>query len=226
MIYGYARISRKNQSIDRQIRNILNYCKDATIFQEAYTGRTMSRKEWNKLYNRVQSGDTIIFDSVSRMSRTAEEGFNTYEDLYNKGVNLVFLNEPHINSEVYRNTLSSMIKPTGGNVDFIIDGINNYLIALAKEQVRISFCQSQKEVDDLRERTKQGILTAKMNGKQIGGVKGSKYNIKKKETAKKQIEKYCQTFGNGKLNDTECMKLIGLARNTYYKYKKELIEGI
>ena len=64
MIYGYARISRQQQSIERQIRNIISYNNEAHIVQEAYTGTKMDRPEWIKLYKKVQDGDTIIFDSV------------------------------------------------------------------------------------------------------------------------------------------------------------------
>lgn len=46
--------------------------------------------------SKVQPGDTIVFDSVSRMSRDEEEGFKDYKALYEKGVILIFLNEPLI----------------------------------------------------------------------------------------------------------------------------------
>ena len=49
MIFGYARISRKEQSIDRQIRNIKKEYPTAHILMEAYTGTKMNRPEWNKL---------------------------------------------------------------------------------------------------------------------------------------------------------------------------------
>ena len=78
MEYGYARISRVTQSIERQIRNIKAAFPDAVIVQEIFTRTTLNRKEWNKLYSRVQKGDTIIFDSVSRMSGNAEEGIAAY----------------------------------------------------------------------------------------------------------------------------------------------------
>ena len=88
-IYGYARISRKEQSIDRQIRNIRAACPDVHIVQEAYTGRIMQRPEWDKLFSKVSNGDTIIFDSVSRMSRSADDGVQTYFQLMDRGVSLV-----------------------------------------------------------------------------------------------------------------------------------------
>lgn len=75
------------------------------------------------------------------------------------------------------------------------------------------------------ELTKKGIETARLNGKQIGGIKGAKLTTKKSIEAKKRIQKYSKDF-QGTLKDTEVMKLIGLARNTYYKYKKELVQEL
>lgn len=112
---------------------------------------------------------------------------------------------------------------TNTNVDFILEGINKYLLSLAKEQIKIAFNQAEKEVTDLHQRTKEGIETARLNGKQIGQKQGAKLITKKSIEAKEQIIKYSKDF-QGSLNDVETMKLIGLARNTYYKYKKELIE--
>ncbi|MBR5220054.1 MAG: recombinase family protein [Clostridia bacterium] len=97
-IYGYCRISQKKQNIERQVRNILNAYPTAIIIREAYTGRKIvGRKEWEKIYRTVKPGDLIVFDSVSRFSRNAEEGFELYQDLYYKSVDLVFLKEPQIN---------------------------------------------------------------------------------------------------------------------------------
>ena len=62
---------------------------------------------------------------------------------------------------------------TGTNIDYILKGINQYLLELVKEQIRIAFEQSQKEVDDLHQRTAEGIMTARLNGKQIGNKLGS-----------------------------------------------------
>ena len=77
-IYGYARISTAKQNIERQIRNITAEYPSAVIFQEKYTGTKMDRPEWKRLYRKLESGDTVVFDSVSRMSRNAEEGFALY----------------------------------------------------------------------------------------------------------------------------------------------------
>lgn len=220
-IYGYCRISTPKQSIDRQIRNIKQEFPDSTIIQEAYSGTTLDRKEWNKLYSNVKSGDTIIFDSVSRMSRTADEGFSVYQELYSRGVNLVFLKERHIDTATYQRALNSSVPMTGTAVDCILEGINKYLLELAKEQIRLAFIQSEKEVEDLHLRTREGIQTARLAGKQIGQREGAKLNTKKSAQMKPILLQHCKEFG-GSLNDTEVMRLTGLARNTYYKYKSEL----
>lgn len=220
-VYGYCRISTKQQSIDRQIRNIKAEYDTSVIVTEAYSGTTINRPEWNKLHKKVKSGDTIVFDSVSRMSRNADEGFALYEELYNKGIELVFLKEPHINTATYKQALQNNVSLTGTNVDFILEGVNKYLMALAKEQIRLAFEQSEKEVEDLHQRTREGIATARLNGKQIGQKQGARLTTKKSITAKELIRKHSKDF-DGSLSDADCMKLIGLARNTYYKYKREM----
>ena len=221
MIYGYARISTKKQSIERQIRNIKSAYPEALIIQEAYTGTKLERPEWNKLYKKLSSGDTVVFDSVSRMSRNAEEGTKVYFELFERGVELIFLKEAYINTSVYSESLKDKVELQGTIEDELFKGINNYFRKLAERQILIAFEQSEKEVADLHQRTKEGIETARLNGKQIGRAEGTKVITKKSIEAKKQIRKYSQDF-EGALNDIEVMTLTKLSRNTYYKYKREL----
>lgn len=225
MKYGYCRISTPKQNIDRQVRNILVSYPDAKIIKEIYTGtKIQGRKELDKLLQQIKPGETIIFDSVSRMSRDAEEGFLLYEQLYRKGINLVFLKEPHINTDTYKNAIQQQVNLTGGLVDSILKGINEYLIQLAKEQIRLAFEQSEKEVKDLHQRTKEGIQTARLSGKQIGQQAGARLVTKKSLAAKEIILKHNKTFG-GSLNDIETIRQAEISRKTFYKYKKELLEN-
>ena len=223
MIYGYARISKPTQSIERQIRNIKSFDGTAQLYQEAYTGTRQERPQWQRLLKKVKSGDTIIFDSVSRMSRNAEDGFKEYEQLYNKGVNLIFLKERHIDTETYRTALNQQIASTGNEIaDTYIEATNKVLMILAKQQIQLAFQQAAKEVEDLHTRTSEGMKTAKLNGKQIGRVKGSTVTTKKSVEAKKIIQKHSIDFG-GSLSDKDVMLLIGdISRNTYYRYNKQL----
>lgn len=221
-LYGYCRISTRKQNIERQVRNILAVFPDAIIIREIYTGtKFQGRKELEKLLKIVRTGDTIIFDSVSRMSRNADEGFQLYEELFRKGINLIFLKEPHINTDTYKKAMGNQLNMTGDAVDLILEGINRYLLELAKSQIILAFEQAEKEVSDLRQRTKEGIETARLNGKQIGQLPGRTYETKKSKAAKRIIMKHNHDFG-GSLNDIETMKQAGISKKTFYKYKNEL----
>lgn len=232
-IIGYCRVSTPQQNIERQIRNIKAAYPDAVIVQDAYTGTTEERPGWQKVLREAEKGgiSKIIFDSVSRMSRNAEDGIKTYMHLYLIGVQLEFLKEPQINTEVYQSSMDNALNlnaDTGDEAaDELLSGIgqaiNRYMRALAKRQIELAFQQSQKEVDDLRQRTKEGMTTARLNGKQIGQRKGAKLIVKKRAAAKDKIRKYSKTFG-GSLPDVEVIKLCGLSRNTYFKYKREIIQ--
>ena len=123
-VYGYCRVSTMKQSIERQIRNVKAVYPDAVIVVDEYTGTRLDRPGWMKLYRQLQPGDTIVFDQVSRMSRDADEGFQVYEELFRRGVNLIFLKEPHINTETYKKALENGVPMTGTNVDFILEGVN------------------------------------------------------------------------------------------------------
>lgn len=223
-IYGYCRISTPQQNIERQERNIKSAYPDAVLVSETYTGTKIERPKWSRLLARVVKGDTIVFDSVSRMSRDAADGYAAYEDLYSRGVTLVFLKEPHINTDTYRAAMSVSLPKTDTKVDILLDAVEQFMLALAKEQIQLAFDQSEKEVKDLHQRTSEGIKTAKLNGKQIGQPKGAKLTTKKSIAAKQIIKQHAKEFG-GSLSDPEVIKLAGISRNSYYKYKRELTEG-
>ena len=228
MIYAYCRVSTQHQKIARQITNITAIYPTATIIREFFTGTTQNRPQWEKFIPQVKKDDTIVFDSVSRMSRNADEGFKDYKMLYERGVHLIFLNEPLINTSVFdstRNNLLNIVITTGNAaVDTFFKGnielINNFMMALAEEQIKAAFDQSEKEVTDLHSRISQGIREAKKNGTQIGLTKGTSLTTKKSLDCIAIIRKHSKDFG-GTLEDPDVMKLCGCSRNSYYKYKKE-----
>lgn len=222
-VYGYCRISTSKQKLERQVNNIKQAYPNAVILKEVYTGSdTEGREVFQKLVNKAKQGDTIVFDEVSRMSRNAEEGVQNYMELYSKGVELVFLKEPHINTAVYKKALQGQISMTGDKVDYILEGINKYLMALAEEQIKIAFDKAQAELDRLHERTREGIKEARRQGVIWGRPKGTTYHRKEEDKAREAILKHCKAFG-GTLKDVEVMRLADISRATYFKYKKILL---
>ena len=222
-IYGYSRISTNKQSITRQNRNILELYPTAIIKEEVFTGTTTDRPIWTKLLKDIKAGDTIVFDSVSRMSRNAEEGVKEYLELYDLGVTLVFIKEPHINTNTYKKALNVDLGIETDNEVLIpiLNGVKKALEVLATQQIQIAFEQSEKEVNDLSQRTVEGLITAKANGKILGRKVGSKIETKKAIENKAKIIKLSKSF-NGTLKDTEVLELLNIDRGTYYRYKKQI----
>ena len=233
MIYGYCRISTKKQSIDRQIRNIKREFPTAIILTEAFTGTKLDRPEWNKLNRKLKYGDTIVFDEVSRMSRNAKEGFALYQRLFNIGINLVFLKEPHMNTDSYKEAMQGIFsteiqsgdKATDDLVNSIMAAVNKFMMNTVVKDLYNAFEQAQNVVDYLHQRTKDGIETARLNGKQIGLEKGTKLTTKKSLVAKEVIKKHNKDFG-GSLSNEDTWKLAGISKMTFYKYKNELLADL
>lgn len=229
MIYGYCRVSTTHQRITRQVNNILEKFPNTHIIKEFYTGTTQSRPLWEKLVSQIKSGDIIVFDSVSRMSRNADEGFKDYKQLFSLGVELIFLNEPLINTKVLESSKNNLLKITvqTGNqaIDDYFKGniqlINNLLLSLAEAQIKAAFEQSEKEVNDLHTRISEGMRESKRNGTKIGLTKGTKLITKKELKCKEIILKHSKDF-NGTLEDPDVITLCGCSKNSYYKYKKQL----
>lgn len=237
-IIGICRKSRANQNIERQVRNIQNKYPNARIIKITCSGaKVIGYKDFEKVIKEVKENKKnknykLVFDSASRMSRDSEGGCELYEDLFNHNVSIEFLKEPQINTDVFRKTLNNQIElqaKTGNEatdklINTVIQALNYYTIALAKEQIKKVFDEAETELKNIHQRTSEGLLTAKLNGKRVGTPKGTKLTTKKSIEAKEIIIKHYKVFGNGTLNATETMKLAGIDKNTFYKYKRELLE--
>lgn len=234
-LYAYTMVSTQRQSTRRQIDNILaadgGIYAGARFYSDKFTGSTLDRPEWNKLRKLLQPGDTVVFDSVSRLSRDAEGGAALYEELYQQGINLIFLNEPHCNTDCYRRAASESIPATGNEIaDIYVEATNKVLMLLVRRQIAIAFEQAEKERLDLCSRVRDGMKAAREEAVRRGEVKtyglaaGTKLVTKKSVAAKEIIRKRSKDF-DGTLDDAEVMKLCGIARNTYYRYKRQLREG-
>ena len=228
-VWGYARVSTPKQKLERQIDNIKLAYPNAVIITEAYTGTTMDRPKWQGLEKQLKSGDTVVFDEVSRMSRDAEEGMKQYVRLFDKGIKMVFLKEPHINSDVYRQAMDVQVskqKETGHAstdkfISTITEALHDYMIDLASEQIFLAFQTAQHELVFLHQRTREGVLKAQAEGKRVGRAEGAHVETKKAKECKPQILKHSRSFG-GTLNDEELKKMLGISYGSLYKYKREL----
>ena len=220
MVYGYARVSTAKQKLQRQIDNIKAFDDSAIIFTEKYTGTKLyGREQFDKLLKKVKQGDTIIFDSVSRMSRNSQEGIDLYFELYDKGVNLIFLKERYIDTDTYKSSIETSIADTDNEIaNIYIQATNKVIRLLAKNQIEKAFDQAEKEVMDLRQRVKEGIAKS---DKTQGIEQGTKLITKKSVDMKEKMLRHLKDFG-GTDSDIQFMNDNNISRNTFYKYKREL----
>lgn len=187
VLYGYVRISTPKQNIDRQITNLMQtFPTIKKIYVDKCTGRNMIRPEWNKLMKIIKKGNGIAFDEVSRMSRNAEEGFETYKELYEKGITLIFIKEPYINTDSYKKAMKGSLDidiDSGNNatddlVKDIINAVNKFMYIKLEQDIYDAFAGAQREVDYLSQRTKEGIREAKSKGHIPGRKQGVKITTK------------------------------------------------
>lgn len=232
-IIGYARVSTPTQKLSRQIDNLKKAYPDIVIIQETYSGKTQNRPKWQKLLRQCRAGNVskLVFDEVSRFSRNAEEAIKEYKELYELGIELEFIKEPHINSEVYRQAsqrqinvdTSAMDDDTAHLLNTVIEGLNDYLLAVAEKQIRLAFERAQAERELLSKRTSEGLKQAKLMGSKVGRQKGEKLETRKKKRSIKIIRQHYKLLG-GELTATQCFLLCQVTKSTFYRYINEMRE--
>lgn len=223
MTYGYIKTDRPTQSTGKQLKDILDRNNDAKIVEESPDG---GHKEFSRLLRKLRNGDTLITASVTKLAPRHEEAAIIYQKLCGRSINLQFLKEPHLNTETFtsaiaRLNMNSKKNPLTGKEVAKATEIAHLIV---EEQIKTAYEESEKNHAGLSERTRQGMLLARLGGKQIGSEKGSRYTTKKSVEIKKTIELYSQDF-RGSMPDTALIRLCGCSRGSFYKYKKELREG-
>lgn len=113
---AYMRIStreeRGKQKFTRQEQAIARWCKendteinDRRIYRDDASGKSFDRPAWKELENDLVSGDTVVFKDICRFTREYENGFRKYMELLDKGINLVFIDNPTISTDYIRNMM-------------------------------------------------------------------------------------------------------------------------
>lgn len=209
MLYGYARVSSKDQNLDRQIALLIeNGVEERNIFREKKSGKNFNREEYQKLLNVLNVGDTVILTELDRLGRNMQEIEKEYQRLVvGRGCHLKFIKEDFLS------TTSS-----GDNSLFkdVVQPILLKLMGYMAQQEREKTLQRQRDAYNNMQRDEKGRLIAK-NGKVIG--RQAKYN-NLKEDEKKLIKDWI----NGKISCLRVSKILTISRPTLYKIKKEYLE--
>ena len=233
-VYGYTRVSTKKQSEQMQLDAIHAFSRIDKMYSDKFTGTTSDREDFTKLVKQVdkdiKDGEqvTIIFYSVSRMSRNSSEGIEQYFNWYDRGVNLVFLNERHIDTDSYRKSQSvavSDINTGDADTDELINGIlarvNKFIRAKAADDITKAFEQAEKEVQDLHKRTKDGMRASGAAAKIRQARKGKTYTTAKELDTRISMLECLKDFG-GQQNLKRFAEDKELSRATVYKYLRAI----
>lgn len=169
---AYARVSTKNQSLERQIKKFIELgIMERDIFTDKYTGGKMDRPGFTEFLNTAELLKArgyeveLYFDDISRFSRTSEEGQKLYYNLMENGYKLIFLKTPHINSEAVKERMAATQNIDMNNLGKLGEAIKNLVTVVIEMQVATEFDRVQKEREDLVRRTKEGLARPEVKKK-------------------------------------------------------------
>ncbi len=149
-IFGYARVSSKEQSLDRQIEELKKYKVDEIITDKA-SGKGFTRTGLEDLHSKLRKGDTLIIKELDRLGRNKQGIKEELEYLRALGIKVVILNIP---------TTLMLLEETQSN-NSILEMINNIIIEV------LSYV-AQEEVEKINKRQEEGIKLAKEKGIKFG----------------------------------------------------------
>ena len=206
MIYGYHRISTKNQKIDRGIKEITDFCQSSgmelhKIYTDEISGKTFDRPKYTILRDDIlRTGDVLIVTEVDRLGRDKNSTLEELRHFAAKGIRVMILEIP--------TTLQNMTGIDNTLAKMILETINNLLI-----EMYATFAQAETEKRQKRQR--EGIQAMKDRGEWTKYGRPVRMDIK-------AFEKQYQTVLSGEFKHRELMKKLGLSESTYYRYVRKL----
>ena len=221
--FAYCSSGCNKPQFDKQIDSINHRYPNAIIIKEPYSRTVTDRTELKKLMAQLEKDDTLIVNSMDRLSRDPDQLLSYYTDLSEKGVRLIFINQPYMDTDVYMSACKDMMGDSSLSEN---RAIKKGLHQLLASQISRILEKSREDLQDHRSMMKKSHDETGAEEKPVTQVKGKKYESRKSLMVKELIRQYNQNF-DGSMNDIQTMEQIRndmgtISRNTYYKYKKEL----
>lgn len=210
--FAYMRISTKEerqiQRYARQENSIEKFAKENGIeyiyvAKEDESGKSFdNRKEWNKLERLLQNGDTIVFKDISRFTRETENGYKKYNELLQKGIDLIFIDNPTV-STPYIKKMLNVAEQQNIVARTALDSTVKLLLIVELDRV-------EKEREIFIQRVTDGI---KASPKKSGRKTGTPDKLT--DDLKADIKQY---INDRNIKQTDLMKKHNISRNTLKKY--------
>ena len=179
MKIGYARVSTTDQKMERQPDSLTKEgCE--RIYQEKISGVKKDRPELNRMLDALREGDIILVCELTRLSRSVKDLFELVEQIHKCGADVRSLKEPWLDTTT----------PHGKLLFSLFAGV------------------SQFERDLIRERTLEGLASARARGRHGGRPA---VDLKKLGLAMK-------LYKSKEYSIAEIEKASGIGKSTLYKY--------
>ena len=192
-VYGYCRVSTKEQNLDRQIQALKEYgVNDRDIITDKQSGKDFNREGYQTLKNTLlRAGDTLVIKELDRLGRDMQQIKDEWQQLQKNGINIVVIDNPILDTE--------------GKTDLEKTLISNIVFEL------LSY-MAEKEREKIRQRQAEGIAEAKAKGKHLGRPRAEYPEL---------WEWYYSQWKSGDITAVKAMELLNLKKNTFYKLVKE-----
>lgn len=191
MKYGYARVSTKQQNLDRQILELKKYVDEDKIVVDKESGKDTDRPGYQALKGALglRRGDILYIDELDRLSRCKSDIKKELEWFKEHGIRVIILDLP--------TTMVSI----GAGQEWILDMLNEILI-----EVLASIAEHERLT--IRKRQREGIDAAKVKGKHLG---------RPRKVLKEGWEFVVADWKQGKFTATEAARQLGISRSQFYR---------
>lgn len=199
MIYGYCRVSTKNQKISRQVEALLEYGVEyANIYMDTYTGSEIRRKGLDELREVLKSGDTIVIKEIDRLGRNRSQTIELIKELIANDIDLVVLDTPYLQEFIIRE-----LKKNEGFMEIMANTLLSLILEVAEQE-------------------RKKILMRTSEGKRKALEKGIVFGRKQKITKDVFLDHYTQVLSDS-LTPKDVQRLLGISKQSYYNYVKKYI---
>lgn len=192
-IYGYARVSTREQNLDRQLAAFREFgIMTQNIFCDRASGKDFDRPAWIKLMDAIANGDVLVIKSIDRLGRNYDEIICMWKHLHVEiGVDIVVLDMPLLDTRRNQNGL------TGELISDIVLQLLSYVAQIERENIHA--------------RQAEGIVAAKARGVSFG---------RPRKKPPRDWTRVKQEYLCGNLTSAEACKAVNVSRGTFFKWLK------
>ena len=192
-LYGYVRVSTKEQNEDRQMIALKEFFVPAEcIYMDKLSGKDFNRPQYRKLLRRLRPGSTLVVKSIDRLGRNYEDILEQWRIITKeKKADIVVLDMPLLDTRCKEKDLTGM---------FVADLVLQILSYVA-----------QVERENIRQRQAEGIAAAKAKGVKFG---------RKKMSVPAEFYRLQKLYNEGIISARAAARELGVAHSTFLKWNK------